>query len=63
MSKRAWRIDLKGATDLGTDVGRVYGRCELAEHYGVDLTDLPGEMFALRRSLRLYPWPAGAADR
>jgi hypothetical protein len=28
--------------------GRVYGRRELAEHYAVDIIDLPDEMFALR---------------
>ncbi len=57
--KATWTQELAGATSLGTDLGRIHGRCEFAEHFDVDITELPDELFELRGSLRLYPHPVG----
>ena len=32
VTERTWMKELAGATDLGLDIGRVHGRCEIAEH-------------------------------
>ena len=61
-TERQLQKEIEAMVDLGTDVGRVPGRCEIAEHYGLDITDLPDEMFELRGSLRLYPHPVGCPD-
>lgn len=54
IGRKQFKRELSGAADLFLEMGRLLGRAEVAQHYGLDLP--PGDM-TLSSGLRLYPPP------